>query len=90
MPSADVYSSVSVNPRVVYTDKADGLGIEMVSACGGVEGVGIAFLSNPKIWAVGWVLSKKAFVPGLQMRGLEAIFAAQRSGRGPDSSLKRH
>jgi hypothetical protein len=90
VPSAEIYSSISANFHVTYTDENEELGVEMVPAQGGVEVAGIAAFPDPEIRRIDRALSKTALAPRLQMRGLEAISAAQHNGRGPDSSLKRH
>jgi hypothetical protein len=90
VPLAEIYSSISANLHVAYADENEELGVEMVPAWGGAEVAGIAAFPDPEIRSIGWVLSKTALAPRLQMRGLEAISAAQHNGRGPDSSLKRH
>ena len=38
---------------------------------------------------LGSVSGADVALEGLQMKGLETIFASRRNGRGPDSSLKR-
>jgi hypothetical protein len=79
-----------VNFHVVYAEENKDLGVEMVLAWGGAKVAGIAAFPDPEIRSIGQVLSKTALAPRLQMHGLETISAAQHSGWGPDSSLKRH
>jgi hypothetical protein len=49
----------------------------------------VAALPDPVIQRVGRVSSEIALAPRFQMRGLETISMARRSGRGPGSCLKR-
>ena len=89
VPLAEIYSSISANLHVVYTDENEELGVGMVPAQGGVEVAGITAFPDPEVRRIGRALSKTALAPRLQMRGLETISAARHNGRGPDSSLKR-
>jgi hypothetical protein len=89
VPLAEGYSLISENLHIAYANETEQSSVEVTPAPSGVEVDGIIVLPDPVTWKIGRVLSETALALRLQMRGLETISAAQRNGRGLDSSLKR-
>jgi hypothetical protein len=88
VPLAEGYSLISENLHIADANGTEQLSVKVTPAPSGVEVDGIAVLPDPVIWKIGRALGEAALALRLQMRGLETISAAQRNGRGPDSSLK--
>ena len=53
VPLTEIYSSISANLHVMYTEENEELGVRMVPARGGVEVAGIAAFPNPEIRRIG-------------------------------------
>jgi hypothetical protein len=88
VPLAEGYPLISENLHIAYANETEQLSVKVTPPPSEVEVDGIVVLPNPVIWRIGRALSEMALALRLQMHGLETISAAQRNGRGPDSSLK--
>ena len=60
---AEVYSSISENFRIVYTNETEQSSLEMISAYGGVEVGEIVTLPEPETWKVGRLSSETTQAP---------------------------
>ena len=89
VPLPEVYSSISENSHVAYTNETERPSVEVTLVSGGVEVDGVVVPFDPVIWRACRVLSETALAPRFQMRGLETIFTTQCNVRGRDSSLVR-
>ena len=88
-PSAEIYSLISENFRIVCTNKIEKPSVGVTLPPLGVEAGTTAVLRSPRV-PEGWlVLNETPVAPKLQMRGLCSISVARRDVRGPDNSLKR-
>jgi hypothetical protein len=67
----EIYSSISENLRIAYTNDAERFNVEVTLTHGGAEVGRATVLPDPVAWVVGRASSEKALAPGFQMRGLD-------------------
>ena len=87
VPVTEIYSAISGNFRIAYTDGAGQSSIEVTAVQSSVEAGWVTALPEPVVLKVGWISNKMTVAPQFQIRGLETISPTQQSGRGPDSFL---
>jgi len=87
VPVAEIYSAISGNFHIAYTDGAGQSSIEVAAVQSSVEAGWVTVLPEPVVLKVGWILNEMTVAPQFQIRGLETISPTRQSGRGPDSSL---